>query len=61
MVRTIPTRKLFEARDKALKDGSKLDNWVIEALAQIDEESIGFFHYTIVPESAIVSKPSQPE
>jgi hypothetical protein len=55
MVRTIPTHKLFEARDKALQDGSTLDDWVIEALAQIDEESIGYFDYTIVPESAIVS------
>ena len=61
MVRTIPTRKLFEARDKALQDGSKLDDWVIEALAKIDEDDVGFFHYTIVPESAIVPKPSQPE
>jgi hypothetical protein len=61
MVRTIPTHKLIAARDKSNADGSKLDDWVIEALAQIDEESIGFFHYTIVPESAIVSKPSQPE
>jgi hypothetical protein len=61
MVRTIPTRKLIEARDKALEDGSKLDDWVIEALAKIDEESIGYFDYTIVPESAIVPKPSQPE
>ena len=57
MVRTIPTHKLIEARNRSRKDGSKLDDWVIEALAKIDEESIGFFHYTIVPESAIVSKP----
>ena len=57
MVRTIPTRKLIEARNRSRKDGSTLDDWVIEALAKIDEESIGFFHYTIVPESAIVSNP----
>ena len=57
MVRTIPTRKLIEARDRSREDGSTLDDWVIEALAKIDEESIGFFHYTIVPESAIVSNP----
>ena len=57
MFRTIPTHKLIEARNRSRKDGSKLDDWVIEALAKIDEESIGFFHYTIVPESAIVSNP----